>query len=318
VRQPARIDWQAQYNEHTHRLSLDKKAAELAAATRQFREAMAKDRYGGAQKFAYFLWAAFDDRPIADDDALRMTSSVPADAVLKGLDRFAGYCEMPLGRGTGTFPFGPIHYLKLPMRLADREVALALELADLFSRWRADRPRTSPFAGRTPLITSRTPWKQLAQFVDAAFDNAATTKGLQKRVQVMAATNVLVWACQLAEWKSVNFRSLIQSIKSLSLACRRKRPYLFDPLHQRTRATNDDRSTLSQKTGLQHQGSLRGIQPRPNFDLGAYLSRALARCPGGWPHSDTSGKPSCPDRRGGVSHGQKTPKPPGRGAAWLR
>lgn len=186
-------DWQAQYNEHTHRLSLDKKAAELAAATRQFREAMAKDRYGGAQKFAYFLWAAFDDRPIADDDALRMTSSVPADAVLKGLDRFAGYCEMPLGRGTGTFPFGPIHYLKLPMRLADREVALALELADLFSRWRADRPRTSPFAGRTPLITSRTPWKQLAQFIDAAFDNAATTKGLQKRVQVMAATNVLVW-----------------------------------------------------------------------------------------------------------------------------
>jgi hypothetical protein len=186
-------DWQAQITEHRHRWSLDRRAAELSADVREFRNAMAADRHGGAQKLAYILWAAFEDRPLDDDDVLSMTSSVPTGAVLSGLDRFADYCAMPLGRGTGTFPFGPIHYLRLPRRLPDPEVALALELADLFSYWRADRHHTTLSAGREPVMASRTPWKQLAQFVDAAFDNDATTKGLQRRAQAMNAAGVLVW-----------------------------------------------------------------------------------------------------------------------------
>jgi hypothetical protein len=53
------------------------------------------DDVGGAQKLAFYLWAAFEDRALSDDDALEMTSAVPLDAVLKGFDRFARYCETP-------------------------------------------------------------------------------------------------------------------------------------------------------------------------------------------------------------------------------
>lgn len=185
-------DWEGDAGRFEFRRSLDERAAEVGRSTRRFRNAIAADQQGGAQKLAFFLWAAFEDREVGDDESRKMTSSVPTDAILRALDCFAEHCETPLGRGTGSIPFGPGHYLRLPRRLPKREVMLALQLADLFSCWRADTPTVLPLAGRTPRLTSGTPWKPLTHFVDAAFGNERSTPGLQKRAEAMAA-NVVIW-----------------------------------------------------------------------------------------------------------------------------
>ncbi|GGC24476.1 hypothetical protein GCM10011371_10140 [Novosphingobium marinum] len=187
-------DWDVDLRHAEFRRSMDERAAEVGRSTRRFRNAIAMDRQWGAQKLAFFLWAAFENRDVGDDEAGKMMSSVPTDAILCALDRFAEHCETPLGRGSGSIPFGPVHFLKLPRRLTASmvEVALALELADLFSCWRAYTPKVLPLAGRTPSLTSGTPWKPLTHFVDAAFGNEGSTPGLQKRAEAMAV-NVVIW-----------------------------------------------------------------------------------------------------------------------------
>lgn len=186
-------DWDENARQHEYRGSLGRKASDLGKASRKFQKALETCGYGAPQKLAFFLWAAFENRTITEADASTLTSTVPTDAILQALDRFANDCETPRGRGTGNFQFGPIVYPRLPLRLPDREVALATELADLFSCWRSDTDKIRPDGGRVPTLSKGTPWKPLAAFVDATFGNNQPTRDLIKRVQAACEHGVKIW-----------------------------------------------------------------------------------------------------------------------------
>lgn len=175
-------DWQAAFEFHKLRRSLDDKAAELGKATRKFLKALqsASPLIGAPQKLAYILRCNFEDEPIEQS----MTGSgTQAEALISALDGFAAKCEEKTGRGSGHFQFGPIHYHAMPTALPSKEVALALKLADLFTTWRMDdQQKKNIHLGRPPNLSSETPWKVIALFVGAALGVVTNYGGLQARV----------------------------------------------------------------------------------------------------------------------------------------
>ncbi|MGD9714038.1 MAG: hypothetical protein AB7V46_18560 [Thermomicrobiales bacterium] len=187
-------DWQGDRDSHRLRQSFEKQTAELGKATRRFRRALVIDRYGELHKLEAILRAAFEGRQLDETEILHIASPVGPDAVISALDRFADECETPRGRGLRFFGYGPIVYRRLPRRLPDPKVALAVQLADIFSCLRPDTPTRIRHNGREPTFSDGTPWRQLGGFVDAAFGNKKHVKNLQKRAKTAVDAGLMIYS----------------------------------------------------------------------------------------------------------------------------
>jgi hypothetical protein len=63
------------------------------------------------------------------------------------------------------FVFGPLGYARLPKALPRKDVAIALQLADVISMWRRDQYSSGTMLDpHKPNITKNLPWKAIAEF----------------------------------------------------------------------------------------------------------------------------------------------------------
>jgi hypothetical protein len=186
-------NWRKDRDQFDYRHSLEGRGEDLVKAARNLRDAMEKAPPGSAQKFGFLLCAAVEGRALSDDEVRGLSSTARPLEILKAIEDFAANREASIGIAKRyPFHFGPLEFSELPSALPSPETALAVQLADQFSRWRPDSPNKIEHASRFPDLTAATPWKPLAQFISAALGKPVDPKGLQSRTKNITYAGVLL------------------------------------------------------------------------------------------------------------------------------
>jgi hypothetical protein len=180
-------NWAEVASKFEQRRYLNDQAQDLAKAARRFHRALATapSRLGAPARLSALFIQSVEhstaDKWVADLDSF-VTLNRGTGGHLAPIAALAEYFERCDDWGGGVFQFGPIGYAKVPKRLPNREVALALILADRFAGGSVHLPKT-------PALSENTPWRAIRFFVDSALAEDPNTVGnrpesanLQRRV----------------------------------------------------------------------------------------------------------------------------------------
>ncbi len=186
------IDWDAEKNRAFDKKQLREQVADFTKAIRVFRKALDKAPFqlGAPQKLThlfhqmYLHYSDENQEQWLPDLVDNMTSGLTSRNPLAALDGLAEYYDGWRDLGRGYFQYGMIGYEKLPKRLPDKQVALAMILADRFTSCRPDGEQVRQIhLPKAATLSVGTPWEMIRLFVDAAFEEPSNSKNLQRRVQ---------------------------------------------------------------------------------------------------------------------------------------
>lgn len=179
-------DWAADEELISVRKQEERHRETLVRTTKAFRLALRKSAFRRAERDVGIAIAA----ALCPDGQIDLAYEQGCDAIAHALRDF----EVRVARrDRAQVRFGPLLYDAFPKRLPEREIAVALVLADLVTDFRKDIHRAGVrFSHRTPLLSPNLPWKAIAEFATAFTndsaasinpDNIATRVGnLQKKV----------------------------------------------------------------------------------------------------------------------------------------
>lgn len=162
-------NWDRDRAQITLRKQDDKHRETLARTTKAFRLALRKSAFRQAERDIGIAIAA----ALFPEGRIDLTYAQGCDAVGAALKDFEARAA---GRDRAPVRFGPLLYDTFPKRLPDREIAVALVLADFVTGFRKDQHRAG---GRTfpraPLLSPNLPWKAIAEFATAFTDDPAAS-----------------------------------------------------------------------------------------------------------------------------------------------
>ncbi|WP_132468641.1 hypothetical protein [Novosphingobium sp. ST904] len=159
-------DWQADVDLIASRKRGVKHREALAKATRAFRQAISRSEGRKAERNLGISIAA----ALCPEAQIEMTYEDGCNAVANALRDFEKQSLRP-----DRFPvrFGPLLYDAFPARLPEREIAVALVLADFATGFRKDEHRAGGIHfPRAPMLSPILPWKAIAEFATAFSDDA--------------------------------------------------------------------------------------------------------------------------------------------------
>jgi hypothetical protein len=186
------IDWDATRNKFAEKKELGQRVKDFTKATRTYRKALEKapSQMGAPQKLTHFFNQMYEHYADQNQESWEpdlqdgMTSGLTNRNPLAALDALAEFFDGWDDLGKGAFQYGMIGYYKMQRRLPDRQVVLAMVLADWFTFCRPDDEQVrSPDLPRVPNLSTNTPWDVIKLFVDAAFDEPSKSMDLQTRVK---------------------------------------------------------------------------------------------------------------------------------------
>ena len=137
----------------------------LAKATRAFRQAIGRSAFRRAERALGISIAA----ALCPNAEIEITYENGCDAIANALREFEKQSLRPDRRPVR---FGPLLYDTLPARLPEREIAVALVLADFATGFRKDEHRAGGIHfPRAPVLSPNLPWKAIAEFATAFSDD---------------------------------------------------------------------------------------------------------------------------------------------------
>lgn len=158
-------DWKADEDLIVSRKRDEKHRETLAKATRAFRQAIGGSAFRRAERDLGLLIAA----ALRPNAQIEMTYEDGCNAIANALREFENQSLRP-----DRFPvrFGPLLYDTFPARLPEREIAVALVLADFATGFRKDEHRAGGIHfPRAPVLSPNLPWKAIAEFATAFSDD---------------------------------------------------------------------------------------------------------------------------------------------------
>lgn len=162
-------DWDRDRAQIALRKQDDKHREALARATKAFRLALRKSAFRRAERDIGIAIAA----ALCPEGWMDLTYAQGCDAVGDALESFEARAAQ---RDRAPVRFGPLLYDTFPKRLPDREIAVALVLADFVTGFRKDKHRSGGIHfPRPPLLSPNLPWKAIAEFATAFADDPAAS-----------------------------------------------------------------------------------------------------------------------------------------------
>lgn len=160
-------DWDKDSAQIAIRKLDDKHREILARTTKAFRLALRKSAFRRAERDLGVAIAA----ALCPEGRIELTYAQGCDAVGDALKDFE---TRAVRRDRAPVRFGPLLYDTFPKRLPEREIAVALVLADFVTGFRKDPHRDGGrMFPRPPLLSPNLPWKAIAEFA-TAFTNDPT------------------------------------------------------------------------------------------------------------------------------------------------
>jgi hypothetical protein len=162
-------DWDRDRAQIATRKQDDKHRETLARTTKAFRLALHKSAFQRAERdFGIAIAAA-----LCPEGRIDLTYAQGCDAVGAALKDFE---TMAARRDLSPVQFGPLLYDTFPQRLPDRQIAVALVLADFVTGFRKDQHRAGGlFFPRASLLSLNLPWKAIAEYATAFTDDPAAS-----------------------------------------------------------------------------------------------------------------------------------------------
>lgn len=158
-------NWQADRDLIAARKRDAKNRPTLAKATRAFRQAVGRSSFRKAERDLGVSIAA----ALCPSAKLEMTDEDICIAVANALRDFE---KQTLRPDRCPVRFGPLLYDSFPSRLPEREIAVALVLADIVTGFRKDEHRAGGIHFPRPAVLSpKLPWKAIAEFATAFSDD---------------------------------------------------------------------------------------------------------------------------------------------------
>lgn len=158
-------DWKADEDLIANRKRDEKHRETLAKATRAFRQAMRGSAFRRAERDLGVSIAA----ALCPNAQIEVTYEDGCNAIANALREFEKQSLRP-----DRFPvrYGPLLYDTFPARLPEREIAIALVLADFATGFRNDTHRAGGIHfPRPPMLSPNLPWKAIAEFATAFCDD---------------------------------------------------------------------------------------------------------------------------------------------------
>lgn len=158
-------DWQADADLIATRKRAAKNREALARATRAFRHALGQSAFRTAERdLGVSIVHALSQNP-----RTAMKYEEGCDAVSTALRALEDDALRP---DRAPVRYGPLTYCMMPQRLPEREIAVALVLADLVTGFRKDEHRGGGVQfPRQPQLSPNLPWKAIAEFATANSDD---------------------------------------------------------------------------------------------------------------------------------------------------
>ena len=162
-------DWDRDRAQIALRKQDDKHRETLARTTKAFRLALRNSAFRRAERDIGIAMAA----ALCPEGRIDLTYAQGCDAVGAALKDFEASAAR---RDRAPVRFGPLLYDTFPKRLPDREIAVALVLADFVTGFRKDQHRAGGLTfPRAPLLSPNLPWKAIAEFATAFTDDPAAS-----------------------------------------------------------------------------------------------------------------------------------------------
>jgi hypothetical protein len=159
-------DWKADEDLIASRKRDEKHRETLAKATRAFRQAIGGSAFRRAERDLGVSIAA----ALCPNAQIEVTYEDGCNAIAHALREFE---NQSLRRDRFPVRFGPLLYDTFPARLPEREIAVALVLADFATGFRKDKHRAGGIHfPRAPVLSPNLPWKAIAEFATAFSDDA--------------------------------------------------------------------------------------------------------------------------------------------------